>query len=132
MTDADELRNKYKEAGEKLSSMDVSQQEEGVTRVIHQTDWIRILLTLSADGPERASAIEVELSVPCCSSNDCGSVYSEDDLIKGMSSHLDYLSTLTNAGFDLEIIKMDSIWTVTKDLNDQPKMSFFEMLLPPK
>ncbi|UCE10908.1 MAG: hypothetical protein JSW61_02980 [Candidatus Thorarchaeota archaeon] len=131
MTEADELRSKFENAVKDFSLMSPTQQGEGITRVLHQNDWIRILVTMSANREERESTIEVELSVPCSSTEDCDSRYTDTDLICGMSLHLNYLADLNEAGFDLEIIKTDSIWTVSAEISEAPDSNLFRLLVPP-
>ncbi|MHA1959863.1 MAG: hypothetical protein ACW99U_06510 [Candidatus Thorarchaeota archaeon] len=111
--------------------MNPAERGEGMTRVLHQNDWIRILLTMSPNGAEKDSTIEVELSAPCCSMEDCASGYTDTDLISGMSTHLSYLADLNEAGFNLEIIKMDSIWTVSARIPEAPDLNLFRLLVPP-
>ena len=52
------------------------------------------------------------------------------DLLNGMIQTLEYLLRLQDAGFSLDIIGQDCMWTAYLEFNDLPDQDFFNLLIP--
>ena len=97
-----------------------------------QSDWVRILLVRNIDNPE-CTTIEIESSLPLHIQGEYKNI--EDglktrDLLNGMISTLEYLLRLQEAGFTLDIIGQDCMWTAYYEFDSLPGEKFFHQLIP--
>ena len=97
-----------------------------------QSDWVRILLVRNVENPNWTT-LEIESSLPARIQ---GEHKNADDgleireLLTGMIKTLEYLIRLQEAGFTLDIIGQDCMWTAYLEFDTLPDAALFQMLLP--
>ncbi|MHA2043060.1 MAG: hypothetical protein ACW975_14495 [Candidatus Thorarchaeota archaeon] len=127
-----DLAKKYQEISNlKMASAFYNQDEETILTLC-KTRWIRIVV-IRKPGTTEAASIEVELSVPDCVAQ-AGAAPTRDDhrdLLNGVIIHFEYLKRLFEAGFALDLIAGDCLWTAYCEVKNAPDTRFFELITPP-
>lgn len=98
-----------------------------VSRVIHETDSIRIVLTRHEG--ERPLDVDVEVSLPSLTETSNTDIV-RDSIDKIMDT-LEYLKRLIGIGFDLELMRDEGILVASRLLNLDTPLEVFEILQPP-
>ncbi len=52
-------------------------------------------------------------------------------ILDGIIVHLEYLRTLNDKGFKLELVGQDGLWAAYHDIDKDPSDELFECLVPP-
>ncbi len=139
MITSKDLTRRYSELMAGLESH-LSMSDGEVIGVLHQSEWLRILLVASSEEHEGGeTSITVELSLSRCTSESGagraspeGLSYSDASrLVKGMIRHLEYLLSLAQHGFGLNVIREDCLWTATLLTSELPSEAVFQALVPP-
>ena len=129
---------KYQKVVKTAPSPEVLEAAGEVIVVLHKTRWARILLVWRADEPERV-IIEVEVSLPKVVKQArksqalaCGEPEGEmGEMLTDLMKHQQYLLRLKKAGFVLDVIRQDCLWTASGTFTQQPGNEVFELLIPP-
>jgi len=127
-----DLEKRYQEILNLKESSVLYNQEGEAILTLCKTQWIRILV-VRKPGPTEPSSIEVELSVPDCVAQ-AGATPTRDDhrdLLNGVIIHFEYLKKLFEAGFAVDLIAGDCLWTAYREIETEPDIRFFELLTPP-
>ena len=126
--------NLYQQCRELMDKPIVSEAVDNpeIITSLWQSDWVRILLVRNIDNPE-CTTIEIESSLPLHIQGEYKNI--EDglktrDLLNGMISTLEYLLRLQEAGFTLDIIGQDCMWTAYYEFDSLPGEKFFHQLIP--
>ncbi len=134
---ATELREKYQKVVKTAPSPEVLEAAGEVIVVLHKTKWARILMVWRADEQEKV-IIEVEVSLPKaarpageCNSGSWDEKEEMEELLTDLIQHQQYLLRLKKAGFTLDVIRQDCLWTASGSFKDKPSREVFELLLPP-
>jgi hypothetical protein len=139
LTTSDELARRYSELMAGLDGL-LSMSDGEVIGVLHQNEWLRILLVRgSEDEAGGETSITVELSLSRCTSDSGGGNTSPDGLsyhdadcfLTGMIRHLEYLRSLAQHGFSLNVIREDCLWAATLPTPELPDKAVFRALVPP-
>ncbi|MFW9918142.1 MAG: hypothetical protein ACFFED_00935 [Candidatus Thorarchaeota archaeon] len=124
----------YQQCKDLLSKPIASESSDNpeVITSLWQSDWVRILLVRNIDNPDWTT-IEIESSLPLRvqgeHKNIAGGLETRE-LLNGMIQTLEYLLRLQDAGFSLDIIGQDCMWTAFLEFDALPAQSFFEALIP--
>jgi len=96
--------------------------------LVWKTDWVAISLIRRLTFPISLS-IQAEISMPVLTVDKDSTKHSAmpDDVIL----HMEYLRTLLDAGFDLQVIGEECLWVVSKGFKEIPSPEIIDMLLPP-
>jgi hypothetical protein len=138
MMQATELLEKYQQVVKTAPSPEALEAAGEVIVVLHKTRWARILLVWRVDDPEQI-IIEVEVSLPQAikearqeESVACGDHEGEmGEMLTDLMKHQQYLLRLKRAGFVLDVIRQDCLWTASGTFSDQPSKEVFDLLIPP-
>ncbi len=137
----EELMKRYQELANKPLDSPSMQNESGefVSPLI-QTTSLRILLIRTFTEPDVVT-VEVEVWLPgrhannsSIKSNHSGASPENENLsstLSQMITYLQYLHRLNQAGFALDVIKHDCLWTASQAFEKLPSREMFELLLPP-
>jgi hypothetical protein len=100
---------------------------ESIT-LVWRTNWVAISLIRRLTFPISLT-IQAEITMPVPPEDNDGINYAAmpDDVIL----HMDYLQTLLDAGFDLQVIGEECLWVAAKDFKEIPPSEVLAMLLPP-
>lgn len=123
--DASDLKERFSQAIASpfpISKIDAS---NGKPHILYSNDWIRILLERRPD--DSVNSIEVEFSYPGVLGLDQTPV----DTILTMIDYLHYILRLQKAGFVLESIDNDFLWTASLEISKELENHLFEILVPP-
>lgn len=126
-----------------LSRLCISIRHVGILRwyELDQTDWVRILLLRR--NSDAYGSIEVELTLPEQLSerisHSAKKIKSDGDsdqsvineLISAVIHHMMYLHLPNQAGFKLDVIEEDFLWTATLEITKEPDEQLFDILIPP-
>ncbi len=138
----DQLMEKYQKIiSTPIESPTPTLNESGETvEILLQTNSMRILVIRESMNPQTVN-LEVEVWLPNRSPNtlDTDSKTTETELedknlsttLSRMIDHLQYLLTLQQSGFTLDVIKHDCLWTASKSFTKKPSRDLFELLIPP-
>ena len=88
------------------------------------TKWVEISLIRRPTEME-AIDIEVEVSIPSVAG------LSSDELLNGMTVHLDYLRQLLEANFTIAVIREDCLWVASRAFSTLPETEVFAAMVPP-
>ena len=129
----------YKNLCSQMEAVDGEREGESVL-LIHETDWVQILLTY---GPQHSEGVKliVEVSIPTwvhdlslSKPSNAISPNHNSQLQRVLSEqihHLEYLLKLSKVGFRLTIIPEEGIWNAWINLDHSPSQQLFEVLSPP-
>lgn len=108
--------------------------------LLYETEYLRILMIRSGED-EHPVRIETEVNFPLQvpdlnSIQDINQDSIQDRVLKPlleeMKVHLEYLRTLTDAGFRLEILGEEGVWIASYPLNKPPTKELYSLLKPPE
>ncbi|MFX1299353.1 MAG: hypothetical protein ACFFAL_00865 [Promethearchaeota archaeon] len=108
--------------------------------LLYETESLRILMIRSSED-EYPVRLETEVTFPLQvpdlnSIQDINQDPIQDRVLKplleDMKVHLEYLCTLTNAGFRLEIMGEEGVWIASYLLNKPPTRELYSLLKPPE
>ena len=124
------LVEKYNEMSRNDLVSSVLNPEGELILTLCKTSWVRVLVIRKSSAPD---SIEVELSLPDCDAFGMRPYPREyvDTLLWGVKKHLDYLERLLSKGFRLDLVGNDCLWTASYEIDESPKVEFFELLVPP-
>lgn len=132
MIEYDELMSGYIGASDRLRPK--QEYSEEAIEVIYQNAWLRILVATDCSLSDRLFIV-VEICIPRSDEKRGCQDHSDEHsllVLRGMIEHLHYLNRLASAGFSLQIIREDCLWTATKFLPINPKPEDFKVLVPPE
>ncbi len=130
----------YKDIRTKVQASSVEAEDEGLV-LIHETEWAQVLLVHT---PQKADTIKLivevslpswvhELSLPGTASEQSSEYTPQlQKVLKEQVRHLEYLLTLSHAGFQLAIIAEEGFWSASTLLQDAPSRDLFLLLAPPE
>ena len=124
--DASDLKERFSQAIASplpISKIDAS---NGKPHILYSNDWIRILLERRPD--DSVNSIEVEFSYPGVLGLDQTQLV---DTILIMIDYLHYILRLQKAGFVLDSIDDDFLWTASLEISKEPENQLFEIIVPP-
>ena len=100
---------------------------ESIT-LVWKTNWVAISLVRKLTFPISLS-IQAEISMPVPTADNDSIDYAAmpDDVIL----HMEYLRTLLDAGFALQVIGEECLWMASKDFREIPPPEILDMLMPP-
>lgn len=138
---AEELMKKYYQLSTKPLAAPSLENESGESvETLYQSSSLRILLLRATTDPEMVT-LEVEVWLPGSKTNDNlaspsnmeGKEQGENlsEMLAQMIAHLQYLYSLHQNGFSLDVIKHDCLWTASCTFSKLPDRQIFDMLLPP-
>lgn len=139
MTTSDQLAKRYSELMAGLDGL-LSMSDGEVIGVLYQSEWLRILLVRGSEEEAGVgTSITVELSLSRCASDSGGGSTSPDGLsyhdadrfLTDMVRHLEYLRSLAQHGFSLNVIREDCLWAATLPTPEPPDKAVFQALVPP-
>ena len=139
MTTSDQLAKRYSELMAGLDGL-LSMSDGEVIGVLYQSEWLRILLVRGSEEEAGVgTSITVELSLSRCACGSGGGSTSPDGLsyhdadrfLTGMVRHLEYLRSLAQHGFSLNVIREDCLWAATLPTSEPPDKAVFQALVPP-
>ncbi len=121
------------------SAPPISDPQEKV-EVIHETDWVQILLVREIPNEVEVKLV-VELSLPAWiqplsltgNPNEAARNHTNQlrIILHELIRHLEYLLTLSKAGFRLGIIVEEGFWTAWIGLKHSPSKELFDVVSPP-
>lgn len=119
-----ELKSRCRDA----MTCSASEENEEMSSVLCQNDWVRILTVRDSDtiGLWR---IEVEVSLPF--QKDPVSGKNVKHFVQDLITHLEYLLRLDNEGLTLGVLSRDGLWTASLEIDDLPEDNLFKALIPP-
>ncbi|MFW9967082.1 MAG: hypothetical protein ACFFEA_08000 [Candidatus Thorarchaeota archaeon] len=129
------LADNYRRAVSSPQSMSSKDVGNGIPFILGQSEWVRILFIRGIDGAN--DSIQVEVSVPeriggQSSTQDEDLVQTQlADMISAVIDHMQYLSRLHQAGFILDVMEEEFLWTATLDTTMEPDEHLFDILIPP-
>ena len=138
---ASELVRRFREIIDvALLPLECNEEGESIVR-LHQTRWVRILVIRNLVDTSRVSIV-VELALPkqayspateCQEQAEDESMMTADmqELLEGMITHLQYMRSLHESDFDLELIEYGCLWVASRDFTEMPNEDIFKLLLPP-
>ena len=118
-----------------LSELEYNEEGESLT-MLHQTEWVRIILVRSTETPGFV-IVEVEVSLPssayetCPGTLDDSSRIDMENVLSNAIAHLNYLMGLHNNGFTLDVIDQNCLWTASQKIDSEPNGTLFDTLVPP-
>ncbi|MFX1317958.1 MAG: hypothetical protein ACFE9D_01115 [Promethearchaeota archaeon] len=138
---AEELMKKYHQLSTKPMAVPSLENESGESvETLYQSSSLRILLIRTTADPENVT-LEVEVWLPGSYSDDDltslskteGKTQNEKlgEMLGQMITHLQYLYSLHQSGFSLDVIKHDCLWTASCTFSKLPDRELFDRLLPP-
>jgi hypothetical protein len=89
-----------------------------------KTKWVEICLIRRSSEVEEIG-IEIEVSIPLVAG------LSSDELLNGMTVHLNYLRQLLEANFTIAVIREDCLWVASRVFNTLPETAAFAAMVPP-
>ena len=89
-----------------------------------KTKWVEICLIRRPSEVEEIG-IEIEVSIPL------GAGLSSDELLTGMTTHLDYLRQLLEVNFVIAVIREDCLWIASRVFSILPETEVFAAMVPP-
>ena len=130
------LVNAYKNLLSQMEAVDCEREAESVL-LIHETDWVQILLTHSPQHYEGVKLI-IEVSIPTwvhdLSLSKPSNTLSPNHnaqlqrVLYEQIHHLEYLLRLSEVGFRLTIIPEEGIWSAWINLDHSPSQQLFEVI----
>jgi len=93
--------------------------------VLAKTEWVEISLIRQPSIVDEVG-IEIEVSIPL------RKVDSGNDILNGMSAHLDYLRNLAGNNFVVSVIREDCLWIASRNFTKQPEEETFAIMIPPE
>ncbi|TFF91811.1 hypothetical protein EU545_02845 [Candidatus Thorarchaeota archaeon] len=132
MIGCNDLMKEYVGAAHRLKPKQEALQE--AIEVIYQNDWLRMVVATDPSLSDRLF-LAVEICIPNVGTtnrtrrDDTSQTLS---VLRGMIEHLEYLCRLSTAGFNLQIIREDCLWTATRFLPISPEVDDFRVLVPPE
>lgn len=96
--------------------------------LVWKTDWVAISLIRRLTFPI-SLGILAEISMPVLAVKNDSTKHTAlpDDVIL----HMEYLRTLLDAGFELQVIGEECLWVASKDFEEIPPSEILDMLMPP-
>ncbi len=129
MTSRLELKTRWNQ----LSNRTLKSEDEECISILYENDWVRILGVRNTDNPEE-KRIEVEVSLPLGSVStplDDITGIEVESFIQNLIKHLEYLLSLADSGFTLDVMTREGIYTAHLELENSPSDTMFDVLLPP-
>lgn len=132
-----ELLSKFNQLMDKdlAKVLDTSETEVGFPLL--KTDWVRIMLVRSIDD-DRSVAIDVEVSLPSCSSSyhetpisHINDASSSRVLLETLMAHIKYILALEASGFSVDLVGDGCLMVAYKSFPDTPDIETFRLLQPP-
>jgi hypothetical protein len=96
--------------------------------IMLQTNTVRILLVRNHNTPSYFS-IEVEVFLP--GKDEASTKLTDSQLLDDVIRNLQYLQGLRDAGFSIEAIGADCMWSAFKDFRKCPEEEVLGLLIPP-
>jgi len=136
----DDIMRHYRETSEMpASSLEFNEDGDSVT-TIHETSWVRILLTRKRTDPKGA-LLEIEISPPSSGPGPDSDSHKKEETgetgeatrrrILDLAKHVEYMLRLHDAGFILDMLGTECTWTAYGIFRSMPSRSLFELIAPP-